>query len=507
MSGRVGVAVLAFVASTSGAWALAQVVESFPHADHEGLFPLCAGCHDGIETGVAEDLYPDPSSCTTCHDGVREDTVEWSGPTPQPSNLIYSHPDHDELLADAGESADCVTCHQEVDAEVRMAVGGARWDTCLTCHVPEPPQHLAYVNECAVCHTSIWDATELSMARLEAFPQPDDHSPSFILEHARLDVVGQATCATCHARESCERCHANAGAVPAIASLERDARVAMLIRGIPAEYPVPVEHQASDWAWNHSAAGDEIGSCANCHTQPSCTACHTERVNAQVAELPLGGPAGPPGVSVGDPDGRVHRGRFRRDSRSTGRSAGGLLPGLPRGGDLHLLPRRPGHAGVPRGELPGGTCLVGLSERNRVRLVPHHRGVLSGMSSGRRTHVPGRDRCRFPQQGTHGDLQCVQCHADGPSLAVPDLDCQSCHEEHHSVSVSGCLGCHREPASEVHELVVHSTCAGSGCHEDVPVGSAPRNRTGCLWCHQEEAEHEPEGECVACHLMPAPRPF
>ena len=111
------------------------------------------------------------------------------------------------------------------------------------------------------------------------------------------------------------------------------------------------------------------------------------------------------------------------------------------------------------------------------------------------------------RHGQHEDLGCVQCHDGGPSLAVPDLDCQSCHEEHHAVSVSGCLDCHREPASEVHTLVVHATCSGSGCHEDVPVGSAPRNRTGCLWCHQEQAEHEPEDECVSCHLMPAPRPF
>jgi hypothetical protein len=101
----------------------------------------------------------------------------------------------------------------------------------------------------------------------------------------------------------------------------------------------------------------------------------------------------------------------------------------------------------------------------------------------------------------------VQCHDDGPTLAVPDLDCQSCHEEHHSVSVTGCLSCHEEPPSEAHALVVHSTCSGAGCHETVPVGSAPRNRVGCLWCHQELTEHEPETECVSCHLMPPPRPF
>ena len=110
------------------------------------------------------------------------------------------------------------------------------------------------------------------------------------------------------------------------------------------------------------------------------------------------------------------------------------------------------------------------------------------------------------RHGQHETVTCVQCHGTGPTLALPDLDCQSCHEEHHAVSVSGCLGCHQEPASEVHALVVHATCSGSGCHEAVPVGSAPRHRVGCLWCHQEQTDHEPEDECVNCHLLPAPRP-
>jgi hypothetical protein len=109
----------------------------------------------------------------------------------------------------------------------------------------------------------------------------------------------------------------------------------------------------------------------------------------------------------------------------------------------------------------------------------------------------------------HRELGCTRCHERGPSLAVPNLRCENCHAAHHaeSVSVSGCLSCHQEPPSEAHELVVHSTCAGSGCHEDVPVRSAPRTRTGCLWCHQEQSEHEPELECVSCHVMPPPRPF
>ena len=312
------VASLVFVAFASGAWALTQAAESFPHARHEGLFPLCAGCHVGIETGATEDVYPAPSTCTSCHDGVREAIVEWSGPNPEPSNLVFSHPDHEASTVEVGESTDCVTCHQEAEAEVRMAVAGPRSDTCLTCHAHEAPQHLAFQSDCVACHAPIWEATDLSLARVEAFPQPDDHgSSNFLLEHGRFDTFSEATCATCHARESCERCHANAGALPAIASLERDARVASFMHGAAAEYPVPAEHQTLDWAWNHPVTGDdEIAYCANCHTQPSCTACHVERVNARVGQLPVPEPEGPPGVSVVDRDRRVHPDDFALTHRS-----------------------------------------------------------------------------------------------------------------------------------------------------------------------------------------------
>jgi hypothetical protein len=89
---------------------------------------------------------------------------------------------------------------------------------------------------------------------------------------------------------------------------------------------------------------------------------------------------------------------------------------------------------------------------------------------------------------------------------VPNLDCQSCHEQHHVSAISGCSECHQAPPSSAHPMVVHVTCSGSGCHQNSPVQATPRERTGCLWCHLEQTAHEPEEECVNCHLMPAPRP-
>lgn len=100
----------------------------------------------------------------------------------------------------------------------------------------------------------------------------------------------------------------------------------------------------------------------------------------------------------------------------------------------------------------------------------------------------------------HEERECTECHADGPSLALPQLDCQGCHEEHHAETASGCMSCHREPPEDAHTLAVHQTCSGSGCHQESPVQTPPGRRTGCLWCHEEQVDHEPEGECADCHV-------
>jgi hypothetical protein len=398
-----------------------------------------------------------------CHDGQREPTVAWSGPTPEPTNLVFSHVEHETSVAGAGEATDCVTCHQEVDAEVRMAVGGARSDTCLQCH--EAPQHLANVNECATCHTSVWEATELSMARLEAFPQPDDHgSSSFLLEHGRFDAVAQASCATCHARQSCERCHANADAIPAIASLGRDGRVASLVRGKAAEYPTPAEHQTSDWAWNHAVDGAEaIGACANCHTQPSCTACHVERVNAQIEALPLSEPGRPPGVSLVDQDRRVHRDDFALTHRSLAAA------------------REESCLGCHVEE----TCISCHDGPDTP--VFHERNFLE-------VHAPSAYR---------NQTDCASCH-------TTQVFCRACHQnvgltsdavtgaEFHDrnptwvfghgaparLGLEGCVTCH----SQADCTQCHSASGGWGINPHGPgfdpVRAAEANRSGCLVCHR-----------------------
>jgi predicted CXXCH cytochrome family protein len=454
---------LVLVAVASSLWALAQVADSFPHADHEGLFPLCTGCHVGIETGVRNDFYADPSVCARCHDGQREPTVEWSGPRSEPTNLVFSHTDHETLVAEAGESADCVTCHQEVDAEVRMAVARARPETCLQCH--EAPRHLAYVNDCAVCHTSVWEATDLSMARLEAFPQPDDHgSPGFLLEHGQFDAGAEATCATCHARQSCERCHANGEAIPSIASLGRDGRIASLVRGTPAEYPVPAEHQTLNWAWNHAVTGDEeIGSCANCHTQPSCTTCHVERVNAQITRLPLAEPGGPPGVEIVEQDRGVHRDDFAVTHRS------------------QAAAREDSCLGCHVEE----TCISCHDGPDTP--VFHERNFLE-------VHAPSAYRNQTDCASCHTtEVFCRTCHQSVGLTSVGATDVVF-HDQNSSwlfghgaparLGLEGCVTCHSQAdCTQCHSVFGGWRINPHGPGFD-PARAAEANRSGCLVCHR-----------------------
>ena len=104
----------------------------------------------------------------------------------------------------------------------------------------------------------------------------------------------------------------------------------------------------------------------------------------------------------------------------------------------------------------------------------------------------------------HEARECVECHTEGPSLSVPDLDCQSCHEEHHAETTSGCMSCHQKPPEDAHKIALHETCSGSKCHLESPIQTSPRTRVGCLWCHEDKTDHHPEAECATCHFLPAP---
>lgn len=103
----------------------------------------------------------------------------------------------------------------------------------------------------------------------------------------------------------------------------------------------------------------------------------------------------------------------------------------------------------------------------------------------------------------HEGEDCTACHGGETTLAPPD-DCSSCHEEHHQPEAD-CLTCHQEIEGDAHGPEAHRGCAGTGCHEDPVTNALPFNRVLCLSCHEEQVDHETQGECVECHAVGSPR--
>jgi hypothetical protein len=279
---------LGVLVTASGLWALGLLSDAFPHEEHAGLFPLCAGCHSGIETGVEAELYPLPDDCGSCHDGEREERVDWAGPSPLASNLEFSHTEHTELVTESGDTVDCGFCHQAPGSAERMAVVLPTAEGCLDCHAHEAPEHLSEVRDCRECHVPLALASRLPVARIEAFEQPSGHeAENFLVRHEPESDQALGACQTCHAEESCTRCHLNAADLPSVASLDADPRVASIVAAKPPEYPEPETHDDIEWSWQHGGpAYDDATSCANCHSQDSCVACHEAGGAQEIESLP-----------------------------------------------------------------------------------------------------------------------------------------------------------------------------------------------------------------------------
>lgn len=299
------IAGLIVLLGATATWAVVPRQEGFPHLRHANFFPLCEGCHGGVTSGTEAEVYPSPQFCAACHDGNVQPTVQWSGPTREPSTLRFSHVDHTSSAQAAGETLECAACHGN-GSEERMDVRAADPDLCLTCHVAS--SHLAQGRDCSFCHQALTATPELGVDQIAAFPKPAWHDEAdFLQRHAPQSASDRSSCATCHARQTCTRCHMDEE-LPAIAALEPDSRVAELTRGQAPQYPVPGSHASASWNWSHaSEAREGLSSCANCHARSSCTMCHRE---STVEALPVTDPADPRGVKLDERVTRVHRSGF-----------------------------------------------------------------------------------------------------------------------------------------------------------------------------------------------------
>ncbi|MDX1646197.1 MAG: hypothetical protein R3304_03540 [Longimicrobiales bacterium] len=271
--------------------------DPFPHAEHQGLFPLCTGCHEGIPSGDQSDWYPEPESCDGCHDGVEREVVRWNGPTDRVDNVVFDHVEHEEERDEAGDPPGvCADCH--------VAPGGGRMEvaedlqvaTCWSCHAHERDEHYAPDAGCETCHVPL-ASTRFGRERIEGLPEPTSHdADDFILEaHGALAPGNTDACATCHTRETCVSCHVS----PDLDEIQAvpEAPASMDLPTVEAEYPEPSSHLAEDWLEGHQEDA-AVAECSTCHTQNDCRTCHVSSLPELVAALPTRAQARAPGVML-----------------------------------------------------------------------------------------------------------------------------------------------------------------------------------------------------------------
>jgi hypothetical protein len=472
----------------------------FPHAAHAGLFPTCVGCHEGVVTGAAAKRFPEPASCNGCHDGSPVPRVEWAGPTPAPSNLRFSHVEHarevqaDSQRAGAGavDSAfQCQACHGQ-EGDVRfLAVARARPARCLECHAHEAPAHLDPRADCRTCHVPLVQATALSAQRIADFPRPPSHdAPDFLLNHAPGDERAVASCATCHAQESCARCHVNARTEPRIAALQGDARVARLVSGRAGEWPEPPSHRDRDWAWAHGDdAARDTKSCATCHAQPSCRACHIGTgADEVIRRLPAPGRGEPQGV------------RLERATSMSSFSAAGQRV---RSTDAIASPTGRHYEGDVIMEPSAAAVLAGdASSGARADTVPRRHVVRVHAADYARVHGTEASARQMDCTSCHVQKFCSDCHAGegrrrfhpanfvqrhAPEAWGREQDCASCHN-----TEAFCRSCHASAG------LVSSGGLSSAYHTRQPGwllqhGQAARQGLeSCTTCHVQR-------DCMQCH--------
>jgi hypothetical protein len=456
----------------------------FPHNRHERLFPLCESCHAGIASGDQATSMPNEESCRACHNGTDERVVSWRRPERAQGMLRFAHASHNREVDSTGRA--CATCHG-VAGQPRMTVQRAAPPSCLGCHTHRASDHLADDNRCATCHVPLTTAVGLTSERIAALPRPASHERAdFAAAHWPASPVASASCAVCHARESCARCHVNAGTQPAIVALSRDPRVARLVAGRPAAYPVPADHLRDGFDREHGElARANVNRCGACHARPSCTTCHIgSGASAVLARMPLAERGGAPGVLLR------------------------LQPPRPRASTIALSLARPDTAGGVR-----AVRVHDASFRTEHRVAAasgalscagcHEQRFCSDCHAGgggRRFHaanfVQGHASDSYSREN-----QCSSCHN-------PELFCRSCHRES-GLSSKGRLDAAFHTA-QPQWLLQHGRAARQGlqscatchaqrdcltCHSTLGWGVNPhgpgfraerlaaRNATQCLMCH------------------------
>jgi hypothetical protein len=462
---RTLVAVLAMLALPASL--CAQGSPPFPHERHAPLFTACAECHTGIKTGDADLAFPKVTVCAACHDGSVQPRVQWSPPARKGAGLlVFSHKEH----AAKADDMPCESCHAVADPKDWMNVARAKPGVCAACHAQDANAHLTDGNDCKTCHRSLASAVALTDAQVAAFPKPPSHARAdFVSAHHEAARASSANCATCHARESCQRCHVNGAREPLIRALGTDPRVARIVSGKSPVYPTPTDHRVGQFALVHGvAARADAARCAVCHARASCESCHTgEGARDVLRRIPDAREATAPGVRLRQAT-PVSQANVTAVANAIAPYGQSMQP--PRGSDttLHVVRVHPtGFGGAHGAAAASGSLQCASCHAQRYCSDCH-----AGERVTRRYHA----------------ANFVSTHA--PQAYRRQTDCSSCHS-----TEAFCRDCHRQTGlaakGNVRSTVFHNAQPlwlvqhGRAARQDLQSCTTCHQQTYCMQCHSD----------------------
>jgi c(7)-type cytochrome triheme protein len=286
----------------------------FSHQKHLARGTTCDACHTAAKTSesAVDNLIPTEAQCRACHEIHREAPAAadcakchpaWSPDKPvervflAPPPLKFSHQQH---------TSPCESCHPVRNVDLATTAQLPSMESCLTCHRDGNEER-----HCGDCHlTKIGGLVETSFDVGKFIPA--SHAQGFSRDHEEQARAPGAACNACHDRSECVECHqgtikpmdfhrgnyllthaveARRG-TPDCSACHRyqtfcvgcHERSGLGTRGDTQFNPDRADLRFHPAGWSSKGAGPNlhaqearrnITSCASCHREDDCIACHS----------------------------------------------------------------------------------------------------------------------------------------------------------------------------------------------------------------------------------------
>lgn len=478
---------------------------------HADLEKDCASCHKAFDSGAERQL------CMTCHEEVAADVAAktgYHGRQTMASNgpCRSCHGEHKGREADVLGLSEATfdharTDHPLHDAHQRVAcdgchVKGKRRDEapkdCVGCHRNDDPHGDAMSDDCKSCHDEArWKGTKF--------------------DHSKTDYPLTGA----HREASCDGCHAGQ-------RFEGTPTACISCHGIDDAHGGRFGEKCADchtttaWRRKDFDHGKKTGfPLVGAHASARCDSCH--RKPPDEVELPKDC------VACHRAD-DVHAGRFGT-ACETCHSAVAWKQERFDHDTKTKFPLREAHAKVAcegchtkplaKGQQLDLTC-IGCHAKDDV----HQKALGASCSDCHDERAfAGRvrfdhDQTRFPLLGLHAVVGCESCHAD-QTFQRKDQACRACHasdDVHKRTLGADCERCHtpngwmlwqfdHDEKTRFPLAGAHAGIACNGCHQK-PMGGANQMAQRCIDCHESDDAHRGRygRGCQNCHSDDAWKP-